>query len=194
MLHCKWGARACLGASKPFLRAFQVERARGPPAASLSADPLRAQCRPRPEDLGLLGEGRRGWSHVALAAAATSLAEQVPSSLGVSCARGAAVPKFLLLRPLPPFSATRAPPQFPFREGGERVLQWPQGTGGPVATGVLLYPLSCSSGSIRVERSDGSSRAESASPAGGARAPSSQERRAARFTQVHRSYPAGSPG
>lgn len=107
--------------------------------------------------------------HASVAAPRT---EQVLSSLSVSCARGAAGPKFLLQGPLPPVWLTSAPSQFPFREGGKKCRSGHR----ELAAGLLRVsrfpPFFCSC-SIRVERRDVSSGAESASPAGGARVPSS---------------------
>lgn len=99
-------------------------------------------------------------------------AEQVPSSSDVSLSRGAAVPEFLLPHPLPLISSTRTPPQFFFRAG---LCECRSGPGEQAARRLRVSrfpPFSASAASVWRER-DVSSRAESASPAGGARAPCS---------------------
>lgn len=120
-----------------------------------------------------LGEGRREWSRAALAAAAAARAEQVPSSSDVRLSRAAAVPEFLLRHPLPLISSTRTPPQFSFRVGPCESRSGPREPAARRLRVSRFPPVPASAASVWRER-DVSSRAESASPAGGARAPCSR--------------------
>lgn len=139
-----------------------------------------------------MGEGRREWSRAALAAAAAARAEQVPSSSDVRLSRAAAVPEFLLRHPLPLISSTRTPPQFSFRVGPCECRSGPREPAARRLRVSRFPPFPASAASVWRER-DVSSRAESASPAGGARAPCSWAR-----GEVHTGAwlpsPRGAPG
>lgn len=118
---------------------------------------------------GVSGEGAR--APVAAAAAPRSpRAEQVPSSSGVSCARGARVPA---PAPTSPNFGNSHTPAVLFR-GGERVPQWAPGSQPPGCSGALLpsppFAAAVAATASVLRERDVLSLAESASPGRGARA------------------------
>lgn len=115
-----------------------------------------------------------GWSRTALAAAAAPRpprAEQVPSSLGVSCARGARVPP---PEPTSPSFVNSRVPTVPLPGVERECRSGPQAARARVAAGVWLFPPALlqrrQPKHPRCAKRDVSSQAESASPARGARA------------------------